>query len=218
MKELEKTQRLSIAAVLTILAVVIALISYKRPKHLYDSNTKETLVKITNSDYTLKINELDPTKQVLVDVRNRFDFDKGHLENAISINTPELLSDANSVILNDSKNEGKTIVLYGNNPSDAVTPYMLLTQLGFDNVKILSISNSYEQNKLITKDTTIENSVANVSAFIKESVEKTEEIMKKARAKTTVSSKPKSTSKPTTEPKTIIPVKKKKKAPVEGGC
>ena len=48
MKELEKTKRISIAAVLTILVVLIALLSYKRPKHLYTVNTHDTLEKITN--------------------------------------------------------------------------------------------------------------------------------------------------------------------------
>ena len=50
MKELEKTKRISIAAVITILVVLIAVLSYKKPKHLYANNTKSTLEKITNNN------------------------------------------------------------------------------------------------------------------------------------------------------------------------
>ena len=43
MKELEKTKRISIAAVLTILLVIIALLSYKRPSHLYTESVDKSL-------------------------------------------------------------------------------------------------------------------------------------------------------------------------------
>ena len=87
---------------------------------------------------------------------------------------------------------------------------MLLSQLGFDNLKILMVENSYSQNKLITKNVTVERSTADVNAFIQESIKKTEEAIKKAN----IVVKPKVAI----APKKIIPVKKKKKMPVEGGC
>lgn len=210
MKELEKTKRISIAAVLTILVVLIALLSYKRPKHLYTVNTHDTLEKITNYSYFMAQNEIDKGTHFLVDIRNSFEFDKGHLENAINMPSPEILSEDNSEILENLKEENKTIVIYGNNPNQAIAPYMLLSQLGFDNLKILMVENSYSQNKLITKNVTIENSTADVTAFIKESIQKTEETMKKANIVVK--------QKAITPPKKIIPVKKKKKMPAEGGC
>jgi rhodanese-related sulfurtransferase len=210
MKELEKTKRISIAAVLTILVVLIALLSYKRPKHLYTVNTHDTLEKITNYSYFMAQNEIDKGTHFLVDIRNSFEFDKGHLENAINMPSPEILSEDNSEILENLKEENKTIVIYGNNPNQAIAPYMLLSQLGFDNLKILMVENSYSQNKLITKNVTIENSTADVTAFIKESIQKTEEAMKKANIVVK--------QKAITPPKKIIPVKKKKKMPAEGGC
>ena len=210
MKELEKTKRISIAAVLTILVVLIALLSYKRPKHLYTVNTHDTLEKITNTNYFMAQNEIDNGTHALVDIRNSFEFDKGHLENAINIPSPEILSEENSEILENLKEENKTIVIYGNNPNQAISSYMLLSQLGFDNLKILMVENSYSQNKLITKNVTVERSTADVNAFIQESIKKTEEAMKKAN----IVVKPKVAI----APKKIIPVKKKKKMPVEGGC
>ncbi|MCA0133158.1 rhodanese-like domain-containing protein [Winogradskyella alexanderae] len=215
MKELEKTKRISIAAVMTILVVIIALLSYKRPKHLYTTQPTDALAQILNTDYLLSQKDINLTNQALIDLRSQFDFDKGHLENAINMYAPEILNDENSDVLTDLKEQGKTLVLYSNNPNEAIAPYMVLYQLGFDNIKILSVVNSYYQNKLITKDVTVENALADVNAFIQESIKKKEEAMKKAKdaaAKTKYVA-----SKPIIAPKIVVP-KKKKKMPVEGGC
>ncbi|MHB1107344.1 MAG: hypothetical protein ACYCZ2_13385, partial [Lutibacter sp.] len=103
------------------------------------------------------------------------------------------------------KESNKTAVLYGNNPQEVNAPFLILYQLGFDNIKLLAIENSYLQNKLISKNTVIEKSEADVTAFINESVNKatTAETLKKVVI---------------APPKKVITVQKKKKAPAEGGC
>ena len=205
MKELEKTNRISIAAVLTILVVLIALLSYKRPKHIYDLNTKDTLEKVTSTNFLLNKDKLDLSNQILVDIRNRFDYERGHLEDAINMHIPEILDDENSNLLNDYKNTDKTIVLYGNSPTQALMPYMVMTQLGFENIKILSVALEYNQNKLIVLDTLPENNVADVTGFIEESV-------KKSNIKEEVK-----TVQPVVKKPVVVQPKKKKRAP-EGGC
>ena len=82
---------------------------------------------------------------------------------------------------------------------------MVLYQLGFKNLKIASIYNSYNQNKLITENIDVEKSVADINAFINESIKKA-----------AIQTKPKPVVK--APPKKVIPIKKKKKMPVEGGC
>ncbi len=204
MKELEKTKRISIAAVLTILVVLIALLSYKRPKHLYTVNTQDTLKNVTNANYFLAQNEIDNANHVLIDIRNSFEFNKGHLDNAINISSPEILSDENSELFEKLKEENKTIVMYGNNPNEVITPYMLLFQLGFDNIKILSVENSYDQEKLITKNVVVESTAPDVNGFIQESIKKNAEGKQKEKA--------------VVAPKKVVLAKKKKKMAVEGGC
>jgi len=205
MKELEKTRRISIATVLFILVIIIALLAYKRPKHIYALNTQSTLEKITTTDYFIKLDEIQNPNYVLIDIRDQFDFEKGHLDNAINISTSDILNDSSSEVFNNIKSENKTIVLYGFNPKEVNAPFMILYQLGYENIKILSEQISYSQNNLIIKNTTIEKSVTDINAFIKES--------KKNVSK---SVKPKQEIKKPS--KKIIPVKKKKKMPVEGGC
>lgn len=204
MKELEKTKRISIASVLTILVVIIALLSYKRPKHNYTINTRQALENITGSDYFLTLNEIDNPDYALIDIRNQYEYEKGHLENAINIYAPEILNDDSSDVFKDLKEQNKTVILYGENPNEAIAPYMLLYQLGNENIKILSIEINYDQNKLIAKNVGIEKTAPNINIFIKESIKKA-----------AVKPKPRVVKKP---PKKVIPIKKKKKVMPEGGC
>jgi rhodanese-related sulfurtransferase len=210
MKELEKTKHISIAAVLTILAVVIALLSYKRPKYLYAEDPNNTLEKITTNDYFIAIDEIDKANSVLVDVRNGFDYNRGHIENAINIATAEILEDDNSDILKKVKDDNKIIVLYGNNTNETVLPFLLLSQLGYDNLKVLSVNLSYEQNKLIAQNAVTEASAPDINAFIQESAKKSAEAMNED-YETSESNTP-------STPKKVITIRKKKKTQAEGGC
>ena len=205
MKELEKTRRISISAVLFILIIIIGLLAYERPKHIYAENKESTLNKLLTKDYFINLDEINGTDIVLIDIRNQYEFEKGHLEGAVNMYTPEFLNENNSKVFEELSENGKVAVLYGNNSNEANTPFMLLYQLGYNNIKILSVEISYSQNKLITKNTNTEQNVVDVNAFIEES-----------RIKASLSSKPKNeVVKP---PKKVVPLKKKKKMPVEGGC
>jgi rhodanese-related sulfurtransferase len=203
MKELEKTKRISIAAVLTILVVLVGILSFKRPKNMYVVDTKKALTELTADTYIIAQKDVTEGTE-LIDIRNQYEYEKGHLEGAINIPVTDLLTDESINVFKTKDN----IVLYGNTPNDAVTPLILLRQLGYSNVKVLAVKNSYDHNKLITEPATIETAVADVKGFIDNSVKKAEE----ANAKPVIKEvKP-------APVKQVVPVKKKKKLPVEGGC
>src|SRR4030066_1216399 len=134
MKELEKTKRISIAATLFILAVIIGLLTYKRPKNIYAINTKDTLEKITGENYYITLEKLKNPDYVLIDIRNQYDFEKGHLENAINVYAAEILSEDNIKVFEELKATNKTAVLYGNNPQEPNATFLILNQLGYDNI------------------------------------------------------------------------------------
>ncbi|MDO5981047.1 rhodanese-like domain-containing protein [Flavivirga spongiicola] len=204
MKELEKTKRISIASTLFILAILIGLLTYKRPKDTYAINVNQTLEKITNDHFFVTLESINTPDYVLIDIRSQNEFDKGHLENAINVHTPDILNKANSALFKELKESNKIGVLYGYTPQEANVPFMFLYQLGYDNLKLLTIKNNYSQNKLITKTCDIEKLEADISAFINQSVK---------------NSKVKEIPKRITRPvKKIIPVRKKKKKVPEGGC
>ncbi len=204
MKELEKTKRISIATVLFILVVLIAVLTYKRPKHIYSINAQNTLEKIVSADYFVSLNDINNTEHFLIDIRNQFEFEKGHLENAVNIYAPEILNKQSSEIFDQLNEDGKTVILYGTNLNEVVAPYLLLYQLGYNNLKIMTVEISYSQNKLVTKNVEIEKSVTDVNAFISESIKK-------------AAVKPKPIIKKIPLKK-VLPIKKKKKRAPEGGC
>jgi rhodanese-related sulfurtransferase len=205
MKELEKTKRISIASTLFILIILIALLTYKRPKFLYKVNSAQTLEKIVSNDFIISLNDIYNPNYVLIDIRDQFEFEKAHLENSINISTPSILDEASIDFFDKLKQENKTVIMYGNNPEEVNAPFMLLYQLGYNNIKILAAENSYFQNNLLAKRVDIEKSENDVNAFIAESLKNANSGLKQK----VVIKKP---------VKKVITVKKKKKAPAEGGC
>ena len=201
MKELEKTKRISIATTLFILAVLIGLLTYKRPINTYAFNTKSTLENLSNTDYLTDLKDIN--NDVLIDIRSAFEFEKGHLENAINIHTPDFLNEDNISIFKELKESNKTAILYSKNPEEVNLPFLLLHQLGYDNIKLLTVELDYYQNKLITKNCDIETYKADVAAFISES-------RKNAGNTTIIEQRIPSKKK--------IIVRQKKKKTAEGGC
>ena len=203
-KTTEKTKRISIASVLFILVILIGLITYKRPKHVYNITPQVVTESIITNDFLISLDEL-PTENVsIVDIRSPFEYQKGHLENAINIQTAEILNNENIDFFYNLKGKKSTVALYGTNPDEALAPYMILYQLGYDNLKILTIENRYNQNKLITTNVDLEKSKGDINAFILESIKKSNVEFKAKPVKKT--------------PKKVIPIKKKKKLAAEGGC
>ncbi len=178
MKELEKTKRISIAAVLSILLILIALLNYKKPSFLYAQNTSTTLMKMDTTDYLVSPQGLENESYVLVDVRNPFDYEKGHLPDAINIYAPELLSNDYTAQLNEYLQEGKIILLYGRDPIETLPAFMMLCQLDMGPVKIMESENYFEKDKLITTYSEVEKPSPDIAGFIETSVKKVNEIQK----------------------------------------
>lgn len=204
MKELEKTKRISIASTLFILAILIGVLTFERPKNTYALNTKSTLEKLTTNDYFISVNEIKRENFKLIDIRSQYDYDKGHIENAINMASSDIITEENQALLTELKNSNKTAVIYGNKPAQANIPFLILYQLGFDNIKLLPVELDYYQNKLIVSPTEVEKSKQDIKSFIEESV-------KNAKVEAPVN-----VVKPIKK-KVVVVQKKKKKAP-EGGC
>ena len=206
MKEFKNVKRLSVGPVLFILALIIAFLTYERSENLYAMDAASALESLTTRNYVISIEDSKQPGVVLVDIRNPYEFEKSHIENAINIPTPEILKEKNQTIFKEWKESNKIVTLYGKDIEEANIPFLLLYQLGYDNLKLLNAENRCVQNKLRTNPTNLEKPIANIRAFIDESIRKSKiKVVKKER-------------KPKPAPKKIVPVKKKKKRPVEGGC
>jgi rhodanese-related sulfurtransferase len=166
MKELEKIERISIATTLIIVAVVIGLLTYKRPENVFEIGSKQTLEKLISKDYFITIEELTDDNFVLIDLRSHFEFEKNHLKNAINKNTSELLTNESKQLFDQLKNEGKTIVLYANHPHEVNTQFVFLYQLGYTNLKVLVAQKNDNFNNPNWSKCNIEVSKNDIKAFI----------------------------------------------------
>jgi len=203
MKELEKTKRISISAVLFLLIVVIAILTFEKPQHVFEKNTEATLHEIINNSYILTLYHLDsmkPLQYELIDIRSNFEYSKGHIKNAINISTHQILENDYIKLFDELIESNKTIVLYGKDPDEANSAWMVLYQLGYENAKILCVETSYVNNEFQVKNYALEKASVNYADVMTTSKE---------------------TSIPMDKPKVlkrIITKPKKKKRVPEGGC
>lgn len=209
MKELERTKRISVSAVLFLLIIIIGVLTFRKPIYVFENDTATTLQKIITKDYILTLDEfnsIDPSQYVLIDIRSNFEYAKGHFKDAVNISTHQAFDDSSSKLLNDLKNGDKTIIFYGKNPDEADSAWMLLYQLGYENVKILCVETNYIDNEFLVKNYALEKpsvNYAQVMLLAKSSAEKSKESKKVVAKKT---------------PKKVTPKPKKKKRVPEGGC
>ncbi len=203
MKELERTNRISVSAVLFLLIILIGLLTFKKPEYVFEKNAKSTLNEIMKNDYSLTLEDLkamNKDKYVLIDTRDAYDYHKGHLKGAVNITPHQVFNKETKNIFRKLKNGDKTIILYGKDPDAADQAWMLLYQLGYENIKILCIETQFTDNKFIVKNKPIEKAAVDFAA-----------VMEKAANQKPGEAKPKPVKK-------VITVKKKKKRVAEGGC
>jgi len=207
MKELEKTKRISISAILVILALIIGLLTMKTPEITYVNCKNKSLANLIEQPIfiTLKQYKEIKDKTVIIDIRTAFDFSKGHLEEAINIPLTSLLEKSSLAIFDKAKTDSITAVLYGKSAMDANKASTFLRQIGYTNTKVIAIETSFDSYELTSKEISPETLLADIPSFIKKSNERKKVVIKK-----TIIKKPK--------PRKVIPIKKKKKYESEGGC
>ena len=208
MKELEKTKRISIAAVLFLLVIVIAILTFEKPAHIFEKNTQATLQEIASKSYILTLNELDSIGSLqyqLIDIRSDFEYSKGHIKDAVNVSIQNMLEEDNKGLFDELREKKKIAVLYGKDPDEANSAWMLLYQLGYENAKILCVKTNYIDNIFQVKNYALEKhsvDFAQVMQLAKSNPDKTKE----------------SITKPKVTKRVVITVPKKKKRAPEGGC
>ena len=78
-----------------------------------------------------------PNNYVFIDLRSPYDFEVKHIANAVNIPTAFILDDENIATFKSYLNDHKTVVLYGQAERESISPWILLTEIGFTNTKVL---------------------------------------------------------------------------------
>lgn len=144
MKELSKTNRLTIVVVAIVLVFTVGMLSISKPELKYELNPAQSLVTAqdtTNYIYPAQLQKLLTTndcKTEIIDVRNSIAFNRGHIAGARNIPVRELFSEHNLAYFKDMENGNQTALIYGETPQQANGPWMMLRQLGFQNVRLIN--------------------------------------------------------------------------------
>ena len=165
-------QHILIATAVVVVAIIIGLSTFERPNKKLEFELPETLNELITSDDFTEVNIKDGAQLALVDVRSHYEFERGHLDNAINIASAEILAKENLEKLSELQDAGKTIALYGCHPEEANIPLLLLNQLGFENIKLLPIKLTYEENELVVTSMDVEKQTHDINLFIAESEKK----------------------------------------------
>ncbi len=138
-----------ITVILFVLVIIIGFLTLHKPRFRYKLSINETVKMIENdhnafypwqlSDVIDKVNP----KVILIDIRNKFVFSRGHIPGAENISAYDLTKEKNIKHLKALADKGITVVLYGKNPLQANGPWMWFRQIGFSNVKYLAGGYTY---------------------------------------------------------------------------
>lgn len=187
MVELTKTNRITIGVIVFLLIILVGFIFINSPKYSFKKPMREVLSDVKAEQY--KVNPQDLSKAILskdqnkllIDVRSQYEYAKSHLPEAKNIPTVHLLDDDNFKFFKDASEGGKQVVLYGNTANEASAPFMILYQMGFDNIAYTQVGYNYFEGKTLetvaqsTFDAVDEKPVTDFAQFIKDARQKVQE-------------------------------------------
>ena len=126
-----------------ILVIVIGLLTINRPDLKFSMSMEEAIEQvILNEDEMypedlVGIIEMEEPGYVLIDLRNPYEFMKSHINGAVNIPSNSILDKANLKMFKQHLADSVTVVVYGQTQLEANGPWMILKQMGFQNIKVL---------------------------------------------------------------------------------
>lgn len=136
-------KRTFITVIIFIVIILAGLLTISNPHLKYVLSPQQTVDLVAWDEQVFFPYELEDVFSgavdtvILIDIRDRFEFGRGHIQGAENISAISLLEKDNIRRLKQLQKEGMTIVIYGNDQLQANGPWMVFQQLGFDNVRIL---------------------------------------------------------------------------------
>lgn len=205
MNELKRTQRITIAILVLLGLILIGFMVRKKPDMPYKMSTLEAADQLSSVKQITPLQAQkmikDTTKYIFIDLRSPYDFVVSHVDNAINIPITFLLDKENRDLFTNWKATGKTVILYAQDELKAVSPWLLLQELGYTNVKYLR--GGYQHLNDNTKRYMTERAKFDYAKIASGGAQQAGDVSQ------TQTPKPK---------KKAIPVKKKVKKEAEGGC
>ncbi len=210
-KDKKSVRNLTIIAIVFILIIIVGMISLRKPEYIYKLTPEETLeVALTMEEEILPEEVADivmweDSNYRIVDLRSPHEFIIGHIEGAINIPFQGLLEEGNLKIFNPK--DSIITIIYGKDQLQAVGPYLILRQLGYDRILVmLGGYDYYSTHSLDLYD------MPEFPEYLNEEPRYNYYEIIEETAGSDI------TSPQSGQPEVIIPTRKVKKDVVEGGC
>ena len=190
--------------ILTILILAIVSFAFILPNEKEKISSDAILDIVLNEDIFIQKEAIDNSFEI-IDIRNKEDFEVGHIPNAQNIYISTILSKEHQQYFSNIQKEGKLMVLVGNETTSTIPAFKLLYQSGYTNLKIGTVKQMIRNNKIHIENEPIDQTPPNIQEFINTSIKRAEIIKEKPQP-------------PIKKRIPVTPKKKKKKLPIEGGC
>lgn len=143
MKEFVKKNIIALLALIIVVIIVAAVVIRNAGQVEYKGNLNNALVLLSNdkgeiAPAALKQMLQDKSKTIIpVDIRSEIEFSRGTVEGAVNIPAYDLLGKRSLKFFRKLGRENGQAVLFSTTQSEANGAYMLLKQVGIENVSIL---------------------------------------------------------------------------------
>ena len=119
------------------LSIIIVFLAFlfrpKSPK--YQTGTEQAVKMMIDPQNQVVISDL--AGKQLIDIRSVELYAQGHPENAINIPVRNLLDEESIELFDRLEDNGQEAIIYGSDELQATAPWLLLQQLGYQNIKIV---------------------------------------------------------------------------------
>jgi len=200
--------------IIFVLVIAIGLFTLNKPDLKYERTIDETIEAIMlNEDEVypedlVGIIEMEEPGYAIIDLRNPYEFLKGHIKTAINMPTNSLLDKENLKAFDQYASDSISVIIYGQNQLEANGPWMILKQMGYDNIKVLLGGYHY----FTTGPLDFYDMPEVPEYLVEEPAYDFYGVME------TMGSIAYEDAKAAAQPQVVIPARKKKASLVEGGC
>ncbi|MCX6219473.1 MAG: hypothetical protein NTZ69_00605 [Bacteroidia bacterium] len=132
--------------ILVIGILLILVIIRNLDRNVFKEKAKTAVDAVRNNSNVITVNQLKKltAPYLIIDIGSESRPDSLQFQHAVKIAFSQLLDKANRKILNDAKGE---LILYADDVATASRAWVILNQLGYKNLRILTFENNPEELK-----------------------------------------------------------------------
>ena len=126
-----------------VIVIIAGLLTLTNPRLKYALSPEQTILMVVSDDNGISPDKLEnfltgSTVNVeVIDIRNHYEFARGHIPGARNISAVELLEKDNIKWLKKLQEDGFIVIIYGEDQIQANGPWMVFQQIGLGNVNVL---------------------------------------------------------------------------------